>query len=325
MKLSVLDQSVLTKGERGGTAFHHTVQLAKHAEELGYTRFWVAEHHNTNGLTGSAPQILISHLASMTNRIRVGSGGVLLPQYSPYKVAEDFKVLETLFPDRIDLGIGRSPGGSYETRLALTDGVNKSMNEFPRQVSSLQKYLHDKNESVRAYPLVDTPPLIWILGITHRGARVAAEKGTAFTYGHFINPTNGKRALDYYRSHFQPSFGSAKPTSNVCIFVVCAETDEEAEEMALTQDLWLLAVEKGVDTRIPSKEEAKRRVLTSREKEKIKENRKRTIVGSPQKVKDELLLLREIYENEEFILITNIANFADKLRSYELVAKAFQN
>ncbi|MGM0753736.1 MAG: LLM class flavin-dependent oxidoreductase [Bacillota bacterium] len=322
MKLSVLDQSVISKGEDARTAFQHTVTLAERTEELGYTRFWVAEHHNTNGLAGSAPQVLISHIASKTNSIRVGSGGVLLPQYSPYKIAEDFNVLETLFPNRIDLGIGRSPGGSYETRLALTDGLKKSMNEFPGQVEALQNYLHHSNDqAVKAYPKVTRPPIPWILGITHRGARVAAEQGTAFTYGHFINPVNGKRALDYYHSHFQPSLSLSQPESNVCIFIVCAPTQEEAEEIAITQDLWLLAVEKGRDTRIPSKEEAKARTLTQLEKVKVKENRKRAIIGTPQKVREELQMLSEIYQTDEFMIITNVDQFEDKVRSYELIAE----
>jgi luciferase family oxidoreductase group 1 len=323
MKLSVLDQSVISRGEDARTAFQNTVTLAQRTEELGYTRFWVAEHHNTNGLAGSAPQVLISHIASMTNSIRVGSGGVLLPQYSPYKIAEDFNVLETLFPNRIDLGIGRSPGGSYETRLALTDGLKKSMNEFPGQVEALQAYLHHSDEqAVKAYPKVTRPPLPWILGITHRGARVAAEQGTAFTYGHFINPVNGKRALDYYHSHFQPSLSLSQPKSNVCIFVVCAPTQGEAEEIALTQDLWLLSVEKGRDTRIPSKEEVKARTLSELEKEKVKENRKRAIIGTPQKVREELHMLSEIYQTDEFMIITNVYKFEDKVRSYELIAEA---
>jgi luciferase family oxidoreductase group 1 len=323
MKLSVLDQSVISRGEDARTAFQNTVTLAQRTEELGYTRFWVAEHHNTNGLAGSAPQVLISHIASMTNSIRVGSGGVLLPQYSPYKIAEDFNVLETLFPNRIDLGIGRSPGGSYETRLALTDGLKKSMNEFPGQVEALQAYLHHSDEqAVKAYPKVTRPPLPWILGITHRGARVAAEQGTAFTYGHFINPVNGKRALDYYHSHFQPSLSLSQPKSNVCIFVVCAPTQGEAEEIALTQDLWLLSVEKGRDTRIPSKEEVKARTLSELEKEKVKENQKRAIIGTPQKVREELHMLSEIYQTDEFMIITNVYKFEDKVRSYELIAEA---
>jgi luciferase family oxidoreductase group 1 len=321
MKLSVLDQSVITKGQDARMAFEETVKLAQRTEELGFTRFWVAEHHNTNGLAGSAPQVLISHLASMTQHIKVGSGGVLLPQYSPYKIAEDFKVLETLFPGRIDLGIGRSPGGSYETRLALTDGLKKSMNEFPRQVGELQQYLHEGSR-VKAYPSVQQPPMTWILGISHQGARVAAEHGTAFTYGHFINSSNGKRALDYYHTHFQPSAGLKAPVSNVCIFVICAPTQEEAEEIARSQDIWLLEVERGIDTRIPSKEEAANRIFTAREREKVAENRKRTIVGTPEKVKEELQLLSEIYAADEFMIISNVSDFEDKMRSYELLAES---
>jgi luciferase family oxidoreductase group 1 len=320
MKLSVLDQSVITKGQDARTAFEETARLAQCTEKLGFTRFWVAEHHNTNGLAGTAPQVLISHLASITQHIKIGSGGVLLPQYSPYKIAEDFKVLETLFPGRIDLGIGRSPGGSYETRMALTDGLNKSLNEFPRQVGNLQNFLHE-GPTVKAYPAVQQPPMTWILGITHRGARVAAENGTAFTYGHFINSSNGKRAMDDYHTHFQPSEGLKEPVSNVCIFVVCAPTQEEAEKIARSQDIWLLEVERGIDTRIPSKKEAENRKLTAREKEKVAENRKRTIVGTPEKVKEELRLLSEIYQTDEFMIITNVSDFEDKVRSYELLAE----
>ncbi|MFC4322360.1 LLM class flavin-dependent oxidoreductase [Litchfieldia salsa] len=327
MNLSVLDQSVIRKGSNATETFKETVQLAKRAEQLGYTRFWVAEHHNTNGIAGSSPEVLISHIASQTNRIRVGSGGVLLPQYSPYKVAENFKVLEALFPGRIDLGIGRSPGGSPNTRLALTDGVTKSLNEFPRQIKQLQTYL-DHNikdaDEVLATPFIDTAAEVWILGITHRGARVAAEHGTAFTYGQFINPENGKRSLDYYHTHFQPSSTLKKPTTNVCVFVVCAPTDEQAEELALSQHLWLLAVGGSrKDIRIPSIEEAKKRFLSREEQAIIKENRKRMIIGSPTKVREELLRLSDHYQNDEFMVITNIYDFQAKVRSYELLAEMF--
>ncbi|WP_347320953.1 LLM class flavin-dependent oxidoreductase [Rossellomorea sp. RS05] len=323
MKLSVLDQTVRTVGEEAGEAFKQTGELARLAEEWGYTRFWVAEHHNTNGMAGTAPQVLISHLASITERIRIGSGGVLLPQYSPLKIAEDFKVLETLFPGRIDLGIGQSPGGSYETRIALTDGVKKSMNEFPHQVENLQSYLWNLEESkVRAYPMTEGRVLPWILGITHRGARLAAELGTAFTFGHFISPANGKRAMDLYHEQFRPSAGLQDPKSNVCIFVVCAPTQEEAERLAMTQDHWLLEVERGIDTRIPTHASAESRILRPSEIEKVKENRKRMLIGAPQKVKEELDMLSEVYRTDEFMIITNIADFEAKKRSYELLADA---
>ncbi|MBM7652808.1 LLM class flavin-dependent oxidoreductase [Neobacillus cucumis] len=329
MKLSVLDQSVISKGDTANIALQNTVKLAQLTEKLGYTRFWVAEHHNTNGMAGSSPEILMSHIASNTRRIRVGSGGVLLPQYSPYKIAENFKVLEALFPNRIDLGIGRSPGGSAATRLALTDGLRKSLNEFPQQVQVLQGFLQNQLPAehpfhkVNAYPVAETLPELWILGITHRGARMAAEKGTAFTYGHFITPDNGKRAMDYYVQNFQPSTLLKKPKTNACIFVVCAQTQEKAEECALSQDLWLLAVEKGSDTRIPSIEEAKRIRLTHEEERRILENRQRMIIGTPQKVKSEIMRLSEMYQTEEFMIICNIHRFEDKMKSYTLLAEEF--
>lgn len=329
MKLSVLDQSVISNAQNASIALQNTVRLAKITEELGYTRFWVAEHHNSNGIAGTSPEVLISSIASHTNKIRVGSGGVLLPQYSPFKVAENFKVLDALYPNRIDLGIGRSPGGSSSTRLALTDGLRKSMNEFPRQFTDLQGFIYDQlpdshpYHDVIAYPFVETNPQLWLLGVTHRGARLAAEKGTAFTYGHFINPINGKRTVETYRNNFQPSRSLAKPKTIVCIFVVCAPTQEQAEEMALSQDLWLLAVEKGMDTHIPSKRQSKSISLSKEDRAKVIENRNRMVIGTPEKVREELLRLSEFYQTDEFMILTNVYDFQDKIQSYSLLAEAF--
>ncbi len=329
IKLSVLDQSVIRKGATARDAFQHTVELAKLTEKFGYTRFWVAEHHNTSGIAGTSPEILISHIASNTTSIRIGSGGVLLPQYSPYKIAENFTLLETLFPNRIDLGIGRSPGGSSATRLALTDGIRKSMNEFPRQISDLQGYLYDSlpkthpYHNVKIYPVLETLPELWLLGVSHRGARLAAEKGTAFTYGHFINPDNGLRAMETYRQYFQPSRALQKPTTNVCIFVICAPTQERAEEMAISQDVWLLAVEKGFDTHVLSNMDAKKLKLTQKDKERIMENRKRMIIGTPKKVREEVLRLSDDYDTDEIMVINNTFDFRDKVQTYRLLAELF--
>jgi luciferase family oxidoreductase group 1 len=325
--ISVLDQSVIRSGDTASSALQNTVKLAQITEQLGYTRFWVAEHHNTIGVAGSSPEVLISHIASKTSKIRVGSGGILLPQYSPYKVAENFKMLESLFPNRIDLGIGRSPGGSPATRLALTDGVRKSLNDFPRQVRELQGFLVNQfpadhpYHGVAAYPVPETAPDMWVLGITHRGARVAAENGTAFTYGHFINPENGQQAIDYYYEHFQSSGLLSRPKVNVCVFVICAPEQEKAEEMALSLDRWLLAVEKGMDTRIPSIKEAKKMKITKEERKRVLENRKRMVIGTPSKVKDDLKRLCELYRTEELMIITNVYDFQDKVHSYTLLAE----
>ncbi|HZG70330.1 MAG TPA: LLM class flavin-dependent oxidoreductase [Chondromyces sp.] len=331
MKLSVLDQSVIQKGENAGEAFRQTAELAQAAEKLGYTRFWVAEHHNTNGLAGSSPEILISHLASQTERIRVGSGGVLLPQYSPLKVAENFKVLEALFPNRIDLGIGRSPGGNAATRMALTDGVAKSLNEFPRQVKDLKGYLLDdlpqghEYHEVKAAPEIHTLPEVWHLGLTERGARTAAEQGVGFTFGHFIAPGYGRKAVETYTKHFIPSPLLSRPKVNVCIFVICAPTEEEAEDLAWSQDMWLLSVEKShrADTRLIPVDEAKSLILTTEDEQRIKQNRKRAVIGTPEFVRKELVELSERYQTDEFIVLTNIFDYEKKLQSYRLLAEAF--
>lgn len=327
MKLSVLDQSVLSSGNTAQETLQNTTALAQLTELLGFVRFWVAEHHNSDGIAGTSPEILIAHLAAHTKKIKIGSGGVLLPQYSPFKVAENFKVLESLYPGRIDLGIGRSPGGNAETRLALTDGIRKSLNEFPRQVRDLQYYLQKQqklnSEEVLAYPLTKTVPDLWLLGITHRGARLAAEYGTAFTFGHFISPVNGKRATEYYYKYFQPSPFLDKPQANICIFVICANTQEEAEEMALSQDMWLLSIAKGESTKILSPEEARKKVLTAEDYSIIKENRKRMVIGTKDRVREQLLRLSELYQTEEFMIICNVYSFEDKVKSYELTAELF--
>ncbi|WP_062513468.1 LLM class flavin-dependent oxidoreductase [Halobacillus sp. KGW1] len=327
MRLSVLDQSPISKGQTAEEALQQTIQLAVHTEQLGYHRYWVAEHHNTNGLAGSSPEILIGQIAASTRRLRVGSGGVLLPQYSPLKVAETFRVLEAFHPERIDLGVGRSPGGGKRTRLALTDGMEKPLHSFSRQVKELQQFLHGdipkghEYYGVSARPATKTVPSMWVLGLSERGAKHAALYGTGFTMGHFISPDKGEEAVRTYRERFRPSKSLKMPQVNVCVFVVCADTQEEAERLAASQDLWLLEVEKGLETRIASVEEASARTYTEKEIEKIRSNRRRCIIGDPHHVKRELDLLAEKYGTEEFLVITNIYDFNKKKRSYELLAE----
>ncbi|SDJ69659.1 LLM class flavin-dependent oxidoreductase [Sediminibacillus albus] len=329
MKLSVLDQAPISRGDKPGEALNNTIALAKEAEKLGYTRYWVAEHHSTSGLASTSPEILIGQIAANTEKIRVGSGGVLLPQYSPLKVAENFKMLEAFYPGRIDLGLGRSPGGPQTTRLALTDGHKKSLSSFPRQAADLQGFLHDSlpadhpYKTVKAGPRVETSPDIWILGLSDRGAKNAANLGVGFTYGHFINPANGESALQTYRERFKPSATFSQPQTNVCIFVVCAETEKQAEELALSQDKWLLNVGNGRDTKVPSIAEAKKHTYTPEELSTIRKNRQRSIIGTPDFVKSRLEELAEIYQTEEFLIITNIYDFKAKLNSYRLITREF--
>ncbi|MBN9652984.1 LLM class flavin-dependent oxidoreductase [Halobacillus sp. GSS1] len=330
MKLSVLDQSPISEGDAAQKALQQSVELAKYTERLGFHRYWVAEHHNTNGLASTSPEILISMIAQSTTTIRVGSGGVLLPQYSPLKVAENFRMLEAFFPGRIDLGLGRSPGGGPKTRLALTDGFEKPLSSFSRQVKDLKQFLQqttpkdDRFYGVKARPNTEHQPDLWVLGLTERGAKHAALNGTGFTFGHFINPDHGKASIATYRERFKDSDMNG-PMVNVCIFVVCGETEEEAEDLAKSQDLWLLRVEKGLDTRVPSMEVAKNYSYTEQEMEKVSKNRRRCIIGNPDQVKTQLEELSEYYGTDEFLIITNIFDFEEKKKSYNRIAQLFQD
>jgi luciferase family oxidoreductase group 1 len=328
MKLSVLDQVPVSSGETHEEALEHTLELAKWTERLGLHRYWVAEHHNTIGLASSSPEILMTRIASVTNRIRVGSGGILLPQYSPYKIAENAKTMEAFFPNRIDVGVGRSPGGSSITRKALMDHQYKSLDEFPRQLADLQGFLHNtlprdhEFRLVKAGPRIEQVPPLWVLGLSERGARNAAELGLGFVFGHFIDPANGASAMYTYRQNFSPSAGLDNPQSFVCIFVVCAETEEEAEALALSQDKWLLNVGKGAGTVVQSPAQVRKKPFNKDELDTIRHNRKRAIIGTPEMVRQKLLQLQDDYQTDEFMIITNIHDFEAKKKSYELVAEA---
>ncbi|TKD68277.1 LLM class flavin-dependent oxidoreductase [Pseudalkalibacillus hwajinpoensis] len=327
--LSILDQVPIPKGSNSYTALEQTRELALLAEQLGYHRYWFAEHHSTKGLASTAPEIMMAHIAASTSRIKVGSGGVLLPQYSPFKVAENFRQLEALHPNRIDLGVGRSPGGTAKTRLALTDGINKSLNEFPRQLTELSHYLTDSIPSghdftgIKAAPHTETPPALWLLGMGENSAEQAADLGIGYVFGHFIKPTRGKNTLNTYYERFQYTYYHPKPQAIIAIFVICGETDEHAEELARSQDLWLLRVEKGLDSRVPSVEEAKNHSYTKTELERIQNNRRRMVIGSPQTVKQQLHELSNRYQTEEFMVLTNIHSFEERKKSYERLARIY--
>ncbi|WP_085524630.1 LLM class flavin-dependent oxidoreductase [Tuberibacillus sp. Marseille-P3662] len=330
IKLSVLDQSAVPEGSSPQDALQQTVDLAQLTERLGYTRYWVAEHHNIEGLAGSSPEILIGQIAAHTHSMLVGSGGVLLPQYSPYKVVENFRVLSNLHPGRIDLGMGRSPGGNLKTRRALTDGVRKSLNDFPGQVQDVTYFLKDNLPDdhpyygVTATPVSENGPYPWLLGVGLGSAQTAADLGLGLTFGHFINPDQGEEALANYRASFQASDFLKEPQTCVCVFVVCADTEAEAERLATSQDLWLLQIEKGEKKGIPTVEQAQSYPYTEQDRIRIEKNRRRMIVGTPDQVKANILTLQETYQTDEFMIITNIHDPASKRYSYQCLAQAFQ-
>ncbi len=329
IKLSVLDQSPVRKGGNAVQAIKETIELAKAADALGYTRYWVSEHHNSRGLAGSTPEVLIAHLAGETTRIRVGSGGVMLPHYSSLKVAENFKMLETLFPGRIDLGIGRAPGTDRLTAAILNPFNDFDEQQFIEQLQHLGHYLQDSfepghvTEKIRAMPQAPSVPPVWLLSSSGQSSLFAANFGFAFSFAHFINPIGGPDMVKQYKQQFQSSEFFKKPQANVGIFVMCASTEEKAMQLQQTMDLVMLRIEKGVNAGIPPYKDVAAQKYTQAEQARISNNRQRMISGTPDQVKEKLENLANDYDVDELVLVTITHDFEDRLESYKLLADAF--
>lgn len=330
LKLSILDQSPVRKLGTAQQAIQETVKLAQMAEQWGYTRFWVSEHHNTRSLAGSTPEVLLAHLAAKTEHIRLGSGGVMLPHYSALKVAENFKMLETLYPGRIDLGIGRAPGSDRLTAAALNPHNEFNEAAFMQQLKDLGHYLHDTfepgdiTEKIRANPAAPSVPPVYILSSSGQSGLFASHFGFAFSFAHFINPIGGPQMVQAYRQHFEPSAFLSEPEANVGVFVLCADTEEKALKLQATMDLLMLRIEKGISAGVPPYEDVQRQNYTEAEQQRIAYNRQRVLCGTQAQVKYKLEELAAKYDVEELILVTITYSFEDRLRSYELLAEAFE-
>jgi len=334
LRLSVLDQSPVRSGGTPGEAILETLELADVCDRLGYHRYWVAEHHSTPGLAGSSPEVLIGQLAARTSRIRVGSGGVMLQHYSPLKVAEAFRLLDALFPGRIDLGIGRAPGSDPLTAQALTDRgegpVYTSPAAFPRQVAELLGFLRGtlpsdhRYASVVAMPSGPTMPEIWLLGSSDQSAALAADIGAGFAFAHFINAEGGAEVTRAYTRDFRPSSELAAPRATVAAFVVCADTEAEAQRLARSRDLFVVRLYTGRAGRYPSVEEAEAYPYSDRERAIVRHARQRTIAGAPERVRDELRRLAAAYGVSELVIVTITHDPKARRRSYELLAEAFE-
>lgn len=330
LKLGVLDQSHIGENRTAADALKETTRLAQETEKLGYTRYWVSEHHASKALASSSPEVLIAHLAAATSRIRVGSGGIMLPHYSPYKVAENFRLLEALHPGRIDLGLGRAPGGLPLATRALQEGKYTGIDRYPQQVADLTGYLHQNLPeehpfaALQAAPLIPTAPEIWLLGSSSESARIAAQLGTAYAYAQFFGVPGGENAMRIYQEQFRPSFLNEKPKSIVAVLVICADTEEEAERLASSTDLFFLRLELGMELSFfPSVETALSYPYTEFDRERIRHGRERRIVGSPEQVKERLLAVSEQYRTDEVVVITPTHDFAARVRSYQLLAEVF--
>jgi luciferase family oxidoreductase group 1 len=331
LHLSILDQSPIISGHTPARAVQETVKLAQAAEALGYQRYWLAEHHAVAALADPCPEILLTRVASVTERIRVGTGGVLLPYYSALKVAEVFRMLEALFPGRIDLGLGRAPGGDMLTAQALSNGQYSAADRFAEQVQDLVGFLDDALpsghgfERVKAMPAGPAAPPIWLLGSSDYSGALAAALGLRFAFAHFINAQGGDAVTRAYKARFQASPREAAPHAVVCVFVICAETAAEAEKLAACVDLRRLHMAQGLNTPIPTLEEARAQRYSERELAYIRSQRARAVIGDPRQVRQRLLQLREQFDADELMILTITGDYASRLRSYELLAREFES
>jgi luciferase family oxidoreductase group 1 len=328
--LSVLDQSPIRQGGTPAQAIAETIELAKVTERLGYHRYWVAEHHSSEGLAGAAPEILVTRLAAATSTMRIGTGGVMLSHYSPLKVAEQFRMLETLYPGRIDLGIGRAPGSDYVTARALAHGPGAlAIEEFPNQIRDLLAYLRDEMPDghpfagISAQPRGANLPEPWLLGSSNQSAMYAAYFGCAFSFAHFITDRHGPEIMAGYREQFRPSPWLDKPAGSIGVAVICAETEEEADRLAKSRDLSRLRMEQGILGPVPSVEEAEAYQYSLQEKHRVAANRQRQVIGSPAQCKAQLEELAARYAIDEVVIVTITYDFAARLKSYELLAREF--
>jgi luciferase family oxidoreductase group 1 len=328
MQLSILDQSPIISGHTPAQAVHETIRLAQAAEKLGYHRYWLAEHHSVAALADPCPEILVTRVAAATLKIRVGTGGILLPYYSPFKVAEQFRMLEALYPGRIDLGVGRAPGGDQMTALAMGEGRYHGAEQFPEQVQYLVAYLDDALPpehpfaGVKAMPAGATSPPVWLLGSSDYSGALAAELGLRFAFAHFINPQGGDTVMREYKRRYRPSAREPAAHALLTVFVICAETDMEAERLAASIDLRRLNMENGVNAPVPTYEEAARYPYTDADRQRIARQRRRLVLGAPETVRARLEELKSAYQADELMVITITGDYASRMRSYELIAKA---
>ena len=327
--LGVLDQSPVPEGTEPAAALHHSVALARATERLGYRRYWLAEHHNTASLAGTAPEVLAALVARETTTIRVGAGGVLFPYYRPLKVAESFRVLHALFPGRIDLGLGRAAGADEAAAEALRHEPEAQTDAaYPARVAELAAYLRAgpaeaAGASVRAHPESPGAPQLWVLSSSSYGAGLAAGLGLRLCFAHFVTPAFGAQTLAGYRRRFRPSPACPVPVAALGVSVICAATDAEAERLAASADVWRLRPEGAGRAGLPSVADAEARTLSALERAQLAQDRAKRLVGAPDRVQAALSALAADHGVDELVVLTVCHDPAARLRSYELLAEAF--
>jgi luciferase family oxidoreductase group 1 len=328
--LSVLDLSFVNAGQPASAALRNTIDLASHVERLGYTRFWVAEHHNLASVASPAPEIMIGQVAAATQRIRVGAGGVMLPNHAPLMVAERFRLLEALFPGRIDLGLGRAPGTDPVAAYALRQRQDtRPGDEFLERLQEL--ILWETGAFPEGHPFrrvqampadVHLPP-IWLLGSSDYSAQLAGSLGLGFAFAHHFASHDAVDAMLKYRDRFRPSAAQPVPHAILTVAAISAETDAAAERLAASADLSLVRREHGQYLPLPSPDEARAYPFTPQERALVERNRRRLFVGSPPTLLDKLMPLIEATKADEVMITGAIFDHQARRRSYALVAEAF--
>lgn len=330
IRLSILDQAPIAQGHAPADAIAETLRLAQQADRWGYHRYWMAEHHNSDSLGCATPEVLLPVLASRTGGLRVGSGGVLLSLHSPLRVAEAFRMLESVFPGRIDLGLGRAAGGSPLTTAALVATTNAaSFGPYLERVQDLLGFL-DRDlppehafHKVHASPAGPGRPQVWLLGSGTESAEYAARLGCAYCYAQFIHPRGGAEALALYRDRFAPSARLDTPQGAVCVMAQCADTEAEARRLSQSRYLWVVRTRKGEGGPMPSVEEAQSYPYTDADRYLLSRLDHHAIAGDPEQLRGRLSSLARDYGVEELFVLTLCHAYDARLRSYELLAQAF--
>jgi luciferase family oxidoreductase group 1 len=319
--VSVLNLAPIREGQGAKEAIDSMIQLAQATEEMGYTRYWIAEHHNTPTLVSSATSILIKHTLEHTKSIRVGSGGVMLPNHSPLVVAEQFGTMATIYPNRLDLGLGRAPGTDMMTANALRRSKNDSVYTFPEDVNALLTYFaaEEKQGYVKAYPGVDTNVPIYILGSSTDSAYLAAQLGLPYVFASHFAPTYMEEAISIYRRRFQPSEYLDRPYMMVCLNLIAAETDEDAKLQSSTMEQFFLNVVRGTRTPLRPPVENMEQLWSPPEREMAKSMMSVTLLGSKDSVREQLVNFQEKYLVDELMAVSYIFDPEKQKRSYEIL------
>ncbi|MGO4110821.1 LLM class flavin-dependent oxidoreductase [Paenibacillus sp. YAF4_2] len=311
LKLSILDLVPVFENRNDTYALEQAVLLARTAELLGYTRYWIAEHHGMPHLACPSPEVLLGHIGARTERIRIGSGALLLPHYSPLKVAESFRLLASLYPGRIDLGLGRAPGGNAHVSMALSGNFLENVRKMPDKLREVAELLQDsyiyEGEPVGARPSPPVQPEVWLLGTNKKSAEYAAEFGMGYVFGQFMSDVDGEEVLRSYRESFVPSTLCSKPKVIVTIGVICAETEDEAMQLANSSATATLFQKELTDGKTEAYSERK------------------LLVGTSRSIKTSLEQMSEMYGVDEFMLVTMVPDYYKRLRSYELLAQELWN